>query len=70
MMSFNLVVLAGRTGRDPEIKELEGTTVTSFTLAVDTYKGRDESGKAQEEPMWVRVNAWGKLAETTSEMVK
>jgi len=54
---------------DPEIKELEGTTVTSFTLAVDTSKGRDESGKAQEEPMWVRVNAWGNLAETASETV-
>ena len=70
MMSFNLVVLAGRAGRDPETKEIEGTTVTSFTLAVDTYKGRDESGKAKEEPMWVRVNAWGKLADTASEIVK
>ncbi len=37
MMSFNLVVLAGNAGRDPETKEIEGTTVTSFLFAVDTY---------------------------------
>lgn len=70
MMSFNLVVLAGRARRDPETEEIEGTTVTSFTLAVDTYKGRHSSGKAKEEPMWVRVNAWGKLADSISELVK
>jgi single-strand DNA-binding protein len=70
MMSFNLVVLAGHVGRDPETKEIEGTIVTSFTLAVDTYKGRNESGKAKDEPLWVRVNVWGKLAETASAMVK
>lgn len=70
MMSFNLVVLAGHVGREPETKEIEGTTVTSFPLAVDTYKGRDASGKAKDEAMWVRVNAWGKVAETVSNMVK
>ena len=70
MMSFNLVVLAGNAGRDPETKELEGTRVTSFPLATDTYKGKDASGKAKEEAMWVRVNAWGKLAETVAKMVK
>lgn len=70
MMSFNLIVLAGHVGRDPETKEIEGTTVTSFPLAVDTYKGRDASGKAKDEAMWVRVNAWGKVAETVSNMVK
>ena len=70
MMSFNLVVLAGHAKRDPETKELEGTSVTSFPLAVDAYKGKDASGKAKEETMWVRVNAWGKLAETVATLVK
>ena len=70
MMSFHLVVLAGDIGRGPETKEIEGTTVTSFPLAVDTYKGRDASGKAKDEAMWVRVNAWGKVAENVSNMVK
>lgn len=58
MMSFNLKVLAGNAGRDPETKEIEGTPVTSFPFKVDTYKGRDASGKATEEAMWIRVNAW------------
>lgn len=70
MMSFNLVVLAGNAGCDPETREIEGTTVTSFPLAVDTYRGRDASGKAKEEAMWVRVNAWGKLADSVAKLVK
>ena len=71
MMSFNLVVLAGNVGSDPESRTTkEGTPITSFSLAVDAYKGRDESGKAKQEAMWIRVNAWGKLAETVSKLVK
>ncbi len=71
MMSYNLIVLVGNAGRDPESRATkDGTPVTSFPLAVDTYAGKDESGKAKDEPMWVRVNAWGKLADTLSKLVK
>ena len=70
-MSFNLVVLAGHVGRDPESRATkDGTPVTSFTLAVDTYAGKDESGKAKDAPMWVTVIAWRSLAETVSKIVK
>jgi single-stranded DNA-binding protein len=71
MMSFNLVVLAGHVGQDPESRAAaDGTPVTSFRLAVDAYAGKDESGKTKDVPMWVTVNAWKNLSETVSKLVK
>jgi len=63
-------VLAGHAGSNSEIKELEGTTVTSFPLAIDAYRGRDTSGKAKNNAMWVRVNTWEKLAASVATLVK
>ncbi len=59
---------AGNVGRDPEKRMTKKETpVANFPLAVDTYAGKDE---AKEEPMWVTIVAWGKLAETVGKLVK
>ncbi len=71
MMSYNSVTFIGNVGRDPEMRSTdEGTPVVNFSLAVDTYLGKDEDGKVKTSPMWMTVSAWKHLAETSAKMVK
>src|SRR3712207_1908972 len=56
MRSFNHVVFIGNVGRDPEERTVNGDVkVCDFSLAVD--EGKDQ------EPLWLSVSAWRKLAE-------
>src|SRR3954447_17229681 len=56
MRSFNHVVFIGNVGKDPEERTVNGDVkVCDFSLAVDN--GKDE------EPLWLSVSAWRKLAE-------
>ncbi len=58
--SLNKVMAIGRLGRDPEMRYLpNGDPVTSFSIAVDR-PGRDG---AEGKTDWLRISAWGKLAE-------
>jgi len=54
-----IIVAVGRLGRDPSTKEVSGTKVCAFSLAVD---GRKDSG-GNKSTTWLEVRAWGKLAE-------
>jgi single-strand DNA-binding protein len=55
----------GRTGQDPEIKYApSGTAICNFSIAVG-YKYKEE-----ESTEWVRVVAFGKLAELIGEYVQ
>lgn len=57
-MSYHTVILVGRLGKDPERKQLEdGQTLCTFSIACNQY------GK-EKPPIWFRVTAWGKLADT------
>mgnify|MGYP001275845961 CR=1 FL=1 len=63
MMSFNQVVFLGNVGRDSDMQETpDKTPVARFSMAVSTYAGKDESGKAKSEAMWLTVNCWRDLA--------
>lgn len=54
----------GRTGQDPEIRYAQsGTAIANFSIAVG-YKYQDN-----ESTEWVRVVAFGKLAEIIGEYV-
>ena len=66
-MSMNKVLIIGNLGGDPEMRYLpSGDPVTSFSVATSwRYKTRD--GEQREETEWFRVNAWGRLAETTNQ---
>lgn len=67
----NEVKLEGNLVADPEQRATKtGKPVTSFRIAVDTYKGKDDSGKALEEPMFVDIVTWSELAETTAKTIK
>lgn len=65
---INRVVLAGRPTRDLELKSINsGTSVCSFTLAVDR-NFKNKSG--QREADFINCVAWGKTAKIMSQYVK
>ena len=63
----NLIILVGRLGSDPEIKEVNGTQLAKFSLATDdSYT--DKQGTKHEVTDWHNVEIWGawpKLLKTT-----
>ncbi len=63
---LNRVILIGRLTRDPEMKRTptSGVALANFTLAVDRYF---QSSKREKETDFIRIIAWGKLAETCKE---
>jgi single-strand DNA-binding protein len=59
-MAFNKVILMGRLTADPELKQTQGgTTVTSFSLAVDRKYNKDEEKKCD----FITIVAWKQTAE-------
>lgn len=62
-MSINKVILIGRLGKDPELKQTPtGTQVCNFTLATsEAYKSKD--GKQEDKTQWHNVTVFGKQAE-------
>lgn len=69
---MNHVSLIGRLTRDPELKYMpnSGIAVSTFTLAVDKGLSKDKKieleSKNQPTADFIRIVAWGKLAETTA----
>ena len=65
---INRVVLAGRPTRDLELKNTQsGTSVCSFTLAVDrNFKNKN----GEREADFISCIAWKKTAEVMSQYVK
>jgi len=62
---FNLVVLIGNLGGDPEIRTTpSGVKVAKMRLAVnDTWTNR-QTGQREQRTHWVDLNAWDRLAQT------
>lgn len=68
-MSVNKVILVGRVGVSPELKNLEGgNKVTNFSIATSEYF-KDKAGAKQEKTEWHNVVAWGTLAEIIAKNV-
>ena len=62
---LNKCMCIGRLGRDPELKHSSGgTAVVSISLACG-WKTKDKEGVE-----WVRVVAWGQLAEIIGEYLR
>ncbi|SRR5579883_2893184 len=67
-MNFNYCLFVGNAGRAPEIRTTnDGMIVASFSLAVSTWN-KEAEGKG--EPIWLRIVAFGKLAETVEKFIK
>lgn len=64
MSGVNKVILVGRLGKDPEVRNLEsGATVANFTMATsESYKDR-VTGEKKEITEWHNIVLWRGLAE-------
>ncbi|MBC8176364.1 MAG: single-stranded DNA-binding protein [Desulfobacteraceae bacterium] len=60
----NKVILVGRLGRDPEVKQIpSGSTVANFSIATSEEWKDKTSGEKQERTEWHRIVAWDKLGQ-------
>jgi single-strand DNA-binding protein len=67
MSGVNKVILVGNLGADPELKTTTGSQqVAQLRIAVNE-SWTDKAGARQERTEWVRVVAWGKLADLCSQ---
>lgn len=63
---MNSCVFSGRAAGSAELKKTQsGQSSSQFSLAVDRPKRNGE----KQDPLWVRVTLWGKLAETVSQFI-
>jgi len=64
-MAINKVMVIGNLGADPVIRTLpnSGQNVANFSLAT-TERFTDRDGAKQERTEWLRVVAFGRLADT------
>ena len=69
MASLNKISLIGNLGRDPEVRDYQGTKVASFTLAVNE-KYTKSNGEQIDKTEWFRVTFWGSTAEIVEKYLK
>ncbi len=64
MSGVNKVILVGRLGKDPEVKNLEnGASVANFTMATsESYKDKT-TGDRKEVTEWHNIVLWRGLAD-------
>ena len=69
MDGVNKVILIGRLGQDPEIKNVNGTKVANFSIATtESYKDR-QTGHKVENTEWHNIVIWGGLADVVESYV-
>jgi single-strand DNA-binding protein len=64
MSGVNKVILVGRLGADPELKQFDNGQVCNMSLATSEKWTKD--GVANEKTEWHKVKVFGKLAEICS----
>lgn len=69
MSGINKVILVGRLGRDPELKDVNQTQVAQLSLATSD-NWTDKNGQKQERTEWHRVVVWGKAAGVLAQYAK
>ena len=70
---FQEVIYEGYLGADPDMRYLEsGKAVTNFRVASTRvyYKGEGENKEQVQETTWLKVAAWGKLAEIVNNLAE
>jgi single-strand DNA-binding protein len=67
MSGVNKVILVGRLGKDPDVRNLEnGATVANFTMATsESYKDKT-TGERKEVTEWHNIVLWRGLADVAS----
>lgn len=68
-MNLNKATLIGRVTKDPDIKDVNGTKISNFSLATNNiYK--DKNGEKKETAEFHNIVLFGKLAELSGQYVK
>ncbi len=63
-MSINKVILTGNLTRDPELRALpSGTSVLSFSIAVNDRRKNPSTGEWEEVPNYIDCNLFGTRAD-------
>jgi single-strand DNA-binding protein len=66
-MSYQIIIIAGNLGRDPEMRYApDGTPTTSFSVATENQFTKKD-GEKVKETTWYRVSVWGKSAESCNQ---
>lgn len=70
MAGVNKVIILGRVGKDPEIRNLEnGTSVATFSVATsETWKDKT-TGEKKEHTDWHNIVLWRGLADIAAKYV-
>jgi len=64
------IIVIGNLGRNPEMRYLpSGQPVTNFSVA-SNRRWNDAEGQAHEETVWIRVSAFGRLAEVCNKYLQ
>lgn len=70
-MSVNKIILLGRVGKDPEIKQFDGGSKASFSLATTERGFKTKDGKEYpEKTEWHNIVCWKGLATIVERYVK
>jgi single-strand DNA-binding protein len=67
-MSVNKVILIGRLGQDPELKQTNTGSVCKFSLAT-SENWINKEGQKQEKVEWHKIVVWGKLADVCNKFL-
>jgi single-strand DNA-binding protein len=63
MSGINKVIIVGRLGKDPEVRQIgEGNSVCKLVVAT-SENWMDKNGTKQERTEWHNIVVWGKLAD-------
>ena len=70
MSGVNKVILVGRAGKDPEVRNFEnGSIVANFSIAT-SEKYKNKAGETVEQTEWHRLELWEGLAKIAQQYVK
>ena len=64
MRGFQMIIVRGNLGKDPEVKVVGENVVCSFSLACTTHIGQ------QEHTEWFAVSQWGKAGEALGKLLQ
>ena len=70
MSGVNKVILIGRVGKDPELRNLQsGQSVANFSMATSESWKDKTTGEKKETTTWHSIVLWGNLAEIAGKYV-
>lgn len=69
-MSVNKTFILGNVGRDPEVREVGGAKVATFTVATTEKYKDSKSGEWKENTEWHSIVAWRNTAELAEKYIK